>query len=165
MNTRTLTMFMPVAAVLMTSALSGAAPADKFVPFSGSLQAEEPAVVQGSPPVSLLVTGNGSGIASHLGRFTITWSYTVIIAAGTGSGTLVFTAANGDQLFATAVGQSQPTTTPGVFSIREEFTITGGTGRFLNAEGHVLSERLTDQNTHFTSGSFHGAITSPGSAK
>jgi hypothetical protein len=153
-------------AVLLTAALAGpAAAAEKFVVFSGSLQANEPFVFQGPPPGFLLVTGTGGGIAIHLGRFTITWSFTVNVADGTGSGPLVFTAANGDQVFATAVGASEPTNTPGVFRIREVFTISGGSGRFLNAQGSVITDRLTDLNTGFTSGSFHGTITSPGSAK
>ena len=157
--------FVPMAAALLTAAFAGSAAAQKLVPFSGSLQAQEPSVFQGPPPGFLLVTGSGGGVASHLGRFTITWNYTVNLADRTGSGTLVFTAANGDQVFATAAGEAEPTNTPGVSRIHEEFTITGGTGRFLNAQGNVTSERLTDQNTSFTSGSFHGTITSPGSTK
>jgi hypothetical protein len=157
-------LFLPVAAVLLTAALAGPAAAQKFVPFSGSLQANE--VPEPAPPPGfLVVNGSGGGIATHLGRFTITWHFTVNLADGTGSGALVLTGANGDQVFATAVGESAPTTTPGVFRIREVFTITGGTGRFSNAQGSVVTDRLTDLNTGFTSGSFHGTITSPGSAK
>jgi hypothetical protein len=89
----------------------------------------------------------------------------VILADGTGSGPVRYIAANGDQIFMTAVGQSEPTVTPGVFRITEINTITGGTGRFAGAKGSFMVERLTDLNTGLTSGSFHGTITSPGSAK
>jgi hypothetical protein len=150
-------------AVLLT-ALAVPAAAQKLVPFSGSLHANE-SIANAPTPGFFVATGSGGGIATHLGRFTITWSFTVNIAEGTGLGPLVFTAANGDEIFANAVGGSEPANTPGIFRVREIFTISGGTGRFLNAQGTVITDRLTDLNTGFTSGSFHGTITSPGSAK
>jgi hypothetical protein len=153
-----------MAAMLLALALAGAAMADdKLVPFSGSLQAHESATFPG--PGTLVADGSGEGIATHLGRFTLTWHFTVNTVAGTGTGPVHFIAANGDSIFATAAGQSEPTSTPGVFHIMEVQTVTGGTGRFANATGSFIVERLTDLNTGFTSGSFHGAITSPGSAK
>jgi hypothetical protein len=108
--------------------------------------------------------GSGGGIATHLGQFTLTWEFTVIIADGTGSGPVRFSAANGDEIFATAAGTSEPTSTPGVFHIMEVQTITGGTGRFANAKGTFIVDRFTDLNTGLTSGSFNGTITSPGEA-
>jgi len=147
------------------SAASKAAAADKLVPFKGSLHATETIVTPpGSPPVSFVADGSGGGIATHLGQFTLTWEFTVIIANGTGSGPVRFTAANGDEIFATAAGTSEPTSTPGVFHISEVETITGGTGRFANARGTFFVDRLTDLNTGLTSGSFNGTITSPGEA-
>src|SRR4051812_1525372 len=76
---------LPVAAVFLTAALAGPAAAQKFVPFSGSLQANEPPE-PAPPPGFLVVNGSGGGIATHLGRFTITWHFTVNLADGTGSG-------------------------------------------------------------------------------
>ena len=73
-------------------------------------------------------------------------------------------AANGDSIFTTIVGQGQPTDTPGVNRIAEINTITGGTGRFAGAVGSFTVERLVNLSTGFTSGSFHGTITSPGAA-
>jgi hypothetical protein len=157
---------LPMAAVLLTAALAGPAIADdKLVPFSGSLHAKETIVSQGMPPGTFVADGSGGGIATHLGLFTLTWKFTVIIADGTGTGPVHFIAANGDEIFTTSAGTSEPTSTPGVFHIMEVQTITGGTGRFANATGSFLVDRLTDLNTGLTSGSFHGAITSPGSAK
>jgi hypothetical protein len=150
-------------AVLLTTALAAPA-ADKLVPFNGWLHVNE-AIGAGPTPAFFVSTGTGGGIATHIGRFTITWSFTVNIEEGTGTGTLVFTAANGDQIHATGVGESAPTDTPRVFRVREVFTIDGGTGRFSNARGTISTDRLTDLNTGFTSGSFVGTITSPGSAK
>src|SRR5580765_6761982 len=149
------TIYLPMAAMLLIAASTGsAAAAEKPVPFSGSLQAVEISVFQGPPPGILLVDGSGSGIATHLGQFTLTWKFTVNLADGTGSGPVHFIAANGDAIFTTAAGVSEPTSTPGVFRIVEIQTISGGTGRFANAKGSFTVERLTDLNTGFTSGSF-----------
>lgn len=153
----------PMAAMLLTAALACPAWAEEQVPFSGSLQAHED-IVSEVPGISFVTDGTGEGIATHLGRFTLTWEFTVILADGTGSGSTRFIAANGDQIFMTVVGQSEPTGTPGVFRITEINTITGGTGRFAGAKGSFTVERLVDLTTGFTSGSFHGTITSPGSA-
>jgi hypothetical protein len=156
---------LPVAAMLLATALAGAAVADdKLVPFSGSLQAHESVTVPG--PGTLVADGSGEGIATHLGRFTLTWHFTVNTVAGSGTGPVHFIAANGDSIFTTTVGQSEPTSTPGVFHIMEVQTVTGGTGRFANAKGSFIVERLADLNHQpvLTSGSFHGTITSPGAA-
>lgn len=157
---------LPMAVILLTASLaSPAAAAEKPVPFSGSLQAVEISVFQGPPPGTLLVDGSGSGIATQLGKFTLTWKFTVNVADGTGSGPVIFIAANGDAIFYAALGRSEPTDTPGVFHIVEIETITGGTGRFAGAQGSFIVDRLTDLNTGLTSGSFHGTITSPGAAR
>jgi len=74
-------------------------------------------------------------------------------------------AANGDSIYTSVAGSSEMTATPGVFSITEVNTITGGTGRFDGAQGSFTVERLINLATGFTSGSFHGTITSPGAAK
>ena len=140
------------------------ASAGPLVPFSGSFQAHETTVAE-DPGISFVTDGSGDGIASHLGRFTIDWEFTVKLADGTGSGPARYIAANGDQLFMTAVGQSEPTAAPGVFRIVEVFTITGGTGRFDGAKGSFTTERLFDFATGLTSGSFHGTISSPGNRR
>ena len=158
--------YLPMAAMLLIAAFAGsAAAADKQVPFSGSLQAQETEVFP--TPGTLLSDGSGGGIATHLGRFTVTWKFTINLADGTGTGPVHFIAANGDEIFSTSVGVGVPTSTPGVVRIVEVQTITGGTGRFANAKGSFIVERLADLNHQpvLTSGSFHGTITSPGSAK
>jgi hypothetical protein len=159
-------LYLPVAAILLTAALAGPAPsAEKYVPFKGSLQVYEQIVFPDPPTGFFLVSGSGGGIATHLGRFTVTWEFAVNVADGRGTGPVHFVGANGDSIFTTTAGESEPTSTPGVFHIVEVQTITGGTGRFANASGVFTVDRLTDLNTGFTSGSFHGSITSPGSTK
>ncbi len=75
----------------------------------------------------------------------------------------MFTAANGDSLTATFTGQASPTATPGVLTIEETATITGGTGRFSDATGTFTAHRVFSQLTGVTTGSIEGWISSPGS--
>ena len=78
------------------------------------------------------------GVATHLGKFT---------AAFNEQGMVVFTAANGDQLFAqpTALG---PTEDPTVWHIEGNFV--GGTGRFEGADGTFSHDIIfTDAEGNF----------------
>jgi hypothetical protein len=159
------------AAVFLAFAFAGLAAADTLVPLKGSLQGQE--IDQPQPPVGppqeLLVDGTVTGIASHLGRFTMHYNVTVSnplapVAPSTGSAQL--TAINGDVIFATIIGQGVPAPDmPGFAQITEHFTIKGGTGRFAGAQGSFTVERLVELATGLTSGSFRGAITSPGAAQ
>jgi hypothetical protein len=73
-------------------------------------------------------------------------------------GEFTFVAANGDRVFATFTGQSSPTSVAGIVSIHEVAIITGGTGRFEGATGNFTIDRLVNQATHVSSGSFDGTI-------
>src|SRR5438094_104139 len=102
------------------------------LPLHGSLQTFETERVE-FPTV--FVQSTGEGTATHLGRFTLTFNVVVTLPAGTAIGEFTFVAANGDTLLATFTGQATPTAEPGVVSIHEVATITGGTGRFAGATG------------------------------
>ena len=65
---------------------------------------------------------------------------------------------NGDTLSATFTGQATPTSTPGLLTIVETATITGGTGRFSDATGTFTAQRVFNQLTGVTTGSFEGRI-------
>jgi len=145
--------YLQMAALFLTAALHGALAAEK--PFKGSFQAVETQAVQF--PI-LTVTGRGTGNATHLGKFTMTYEAEVNLLTRVGIGSVEFIAANGDRVFADIRGQSTPTGTPHVVSIVEVLTITGGTGRFAGANGTLISERLLDQVTGNTSGAFDGTI-------
>jgi hypothetical protein len=125
------------------------------LPFHGSLQAIETDVVV---PPTLLVNGTGSGTGTHLGRFTATFTATVTLATGSATGSISLTAANGDRVDATFVGQGTPTGEPNVATIEEVATITGGTGRFAGATGTFTIHRVLAQVTGVSSGSFDGMI-------
>jgi len=78
------------------------------------------------------------------------------------TGSYEFTAANGDTLIADVTGQFGPTAeNPRVLLSVETATITGGTGRFADATGTFTIERLFNQVTGLTTGSFEGTISSP----
>jgi len=128
------------------------------VPFKGRLDGT--ATITGGPPF-LSVSIEGTGNATHLGRFTVEIPHLVNTMNRTSTGTYQFTAANGDTLTAGFTGQAT-LTAPGVLSVVETATITGGTGRFAGATGSFSVERLFNQVTGLTTGSFEGTIPSPG---
>jgi hypothetical protein len=136
-----------------------AASARKQLPLKGSFQALE--TYQPNLP-TIFVTATGSGEATRLGRFTMSYEVTVNVQTGVGSGLSAhFVAANGDSLFAEGSGQATPTETPGVLKIVETYTITGGTGRFAGASGTFTVERMANQATGETSGTMGGTIILP----
>jgi len=156
-------MYVPMAAMILTAPLAVPTAAKDLVPFKGSIQGQEVDTPQGGPPpTSLMVVGSATGVATQFGQFSFTYEVTVNLANGTATGSARLIAANGDSVYTTIAGSSELTATPGVASITEINTITGGTGRFAGAQGSFTVERLVNLGTGFTSGSFHGTITSPG---
>ena len=131
---------------------------DQEVPFKGRLEGTA-TITPGSPFLSVSIEGTGN--ATHLGRFTVEIPHLVNPMNRTSIGTYEFTAANGDTLTAGFTGQAT-LTAPGVLSVVETATITGGTGRFAGASGSFTVERLFNQVTGLTTGSFEGTIPSPG---
>jgi hypothetical protein len=135
------------------------------VPFKGRVQGTE--VATPIDATHLSVTRTSTGNATHLGRFTAVALFVVDLTPGVGfgiaTGTVVFTAANGDTVIADTVGHATPTATPGVLSIAESGIITGGTGRFAGATGSYSGTGLLNGNS--SAASFEGTISSPGASK
>jgi hypothetical protein len=148
-------------ALLLTAALAGPAAAATGVPIRGSIQGVEIADVQFP---KIFVAGSGSGNATHLGRFTVTYEVEVDLLAHETFGSSVFTAANGDSVFTDIIGSGTPTENPDVHTVVEVHTITGGTGRFAGATGSFIKKSLLNLVSGVTSGSFDGTI-SFGAAK
>ena len=150
---------MPGSPTAPATATSGSAraqsPGVEQLPFHGSMEAVEVDVVV---PPSLQVNGTGTGTATHLGRFTSTFTATVSLATSSATGRIQFIAANGDRLDATFLGQGTPTAQPGVVSVEEVATVTGGTGRFANAGGEFTIQRVVIQATGVSTGSFDGTL-------
>ena len=148
-----------IAGLLVSAALVAAASMRKETPLKGSFKALE--TYQPDLPI-VHVTATGSGEATQLGHFTVSYQVDVNVQTGAGTGlSAQFVAANGDSLFADGSGQASPTGTPGTLNIVENYTITGGTGRYANASGTITVERVANQATGETSGTLSGNIMIP----
>jgi hypothetical protein len=143
----------PSSSGLLARGAPAGAPPD--VPLTGTLEGSYELEFVGP---TLLVTGEGTGNATQLGRFTFTYDELVDLATGTGTGTYELTAANGDTLTADWTGYGLPTDDPTVLSVVEHATITGGTGRLANASGTFTVERLFNFVTSSGPGSIEGAV-------
>ena len=154
-------MYLQMTAMFLTAALAGPAAAEQQVPFKGSIQAQETYELDlDALPPTRFVDASGSGHATHLGRFTVTYEHVVDLSRQprVGIGSAHFIAANGDSLFTEITSFGSPSGTPDVVRGVEEHTIVRGTGRFAGATGSFTLERLVSPVTGVTSGSFDGTI-------
>jgi hypothetical protein len=99
---------------------------------------------------------SGKGVGSHIGTFTLVEQnndegFPVI------TGTATITAANGDQIFANHTGLVQLFGN-GMADVNSEFTITGGTGRFIGATGGFESHGPANLALGTGSSVFEGTI-------
>lgn len=117
------------------------------------------AIEVGSPPPISVRHLEGEGTASHLGRFTVVADFTVNLVTLTGSGSVAFTAANGDVLTGTVTGVA--VVSGGIAAVTETVTITGGTGRFVGATGTLTVTRHVVLATGVSSGTIDGTIMLP----
>ena len=124
-------------------------------PFKGQVDAVETRTVV-FPNMSIERTGTGT--ATYLGRYTQHVVAQINLLTRASTGTATFTAANGDTLFTRVVGQATPTSTLGVLTVVEVYTITGGTGRFADATGSFTLRSTVTQATGVSSGTFSGVI-------
>jgi hypothetical protein len=139
-------LFVATAVVLCWPAQSLAAQGGTARPFKGHAEGR---VVAQIPPNQLVV--NYTGRASHLGKFTRTENL-FLNPDGTFTGTIVFTAANGDQLRLNLSGRFvSPTEAVGTYDF------TGGTGRFSDATGHATF-RATTPDGIIVEATFEGTI-------
>ena len=139
-------------ALSLTSIVVSAVAAE--TPFKGTVSAVETVVVA-FPTASL--TRDGTGTATYLGKYTVHIVMTINLPTLSSTGTATFTAANGDTLTANVAGQATRTG-PTTLSIIENYTITGGTGRFADATGSFTLESTVEQTTGVSSGTYSGVI-------
>lgn len=155
-----------VLAAVAVFGLTGAVAAQHPVPLKGTWQGSYTTTpVPPFPPQFVDVVLTATGNATQLGRFTAVFPHRVNVSTvpSTGVGTYTFTAANGDTLLADVVGHGM-VVAPGLLHVVEMGTISGGTGRFADASGEFVTERLLDQINLTTIGFFEGTISSPGAA-
>jgi hypothetical protein len=121
------------------------------VPIRGTCETEiQPAEPVGPGVIRQLDVGTCR--ISHLGMSTLVSDKLINLVEGTQTADANFTAANGDMLYATGSGTNSMTA-PGQVAFRVELTFTGGTGRFSNATGMVVSEgvaNLAKAEAHLT---------------
>jgi hypothetical protein len=123
----------------------------------------------------LLVSLEGGGTATHVGKYTIVNSHCVDPSTGAlTNGTFIKTAANGDKIFGTYTGSTsiiQPPAPIGIFSVAGTLSFTGGTGRFAGATGTAtMNGSLQSDFSQATVPTevtlvMIGSISSPGSNK
>jgi hypothetical protein len=129
-------------------------------PFKGS--ADEQAI--SAVPVdedTVFVTTVGEGQATHLGHFTFVSPHLSGLSDFSIDGTQLFTAANGDELRATLLGNLAPVVdaTGHVYLVGDVTgTITGGTGRFANATGTFTLHIEFDTETFHSISTIDGTI-------
>jgi hypothetical protein len=115
-------------------------------PFRGTATGEVTGVGESG---ELIITYTGQ--ATHLGNFTRE-ERLFLNPDGTFTGTMVFTAANGDELWVEFTGAFvSPTTAVG------SYTFVGGTGRFRDATGSAEFEAVTPDGVNVTA-TFEGTI-------
>jgi hypothetical protein len=141
-----------VAAMIALGLVGIAFAADPPRPIQGTGAGTLSAPVPHPDGVHLIITGVASGEASHLGAFTREETVLLDPVAGVLEGSLVYTAANGDELRATFSGGF---IAPGVAVGTYQFT--GGTGRFVNASGTAVFQAETLDFVDFTV-TFSGTI-------
>ena len=144
--------------VLASTTFAAPAAAETEFLLKGSFEATE---TQQVVFPTAFIDATGVGTATHLGLFTYRLEAELYIPTLTASASATLIAANGDMIFGEGSGQGTPTGTPGIVSIVEMYTITGGTGRFAGATGNFRVERLINRATFASSGTISGTIVLP----
>jgi hypothetical protein len=141
-----------VAALGATAAVAGhGVPFKATDTFSSALVGPAGQIVQ--------TVDQGSGIATHLGRYTMVASETVDFGASTVTGgEYTLTAANGDTVTGTYSGHIFP----GLTGYLVSGPVTGGTGRFAGATGTITLHGTFDPLTFTGSDVITGTISAPG---
>ncbi len=117
-----------------------------------------------TPGTPTTLTGTATGHYEHLGKTTILAKATITGASECGGFTATeedtFTAANGDQIFATANDIACPTSSPNTIQLTASSTITGGTGLFVHASGSFTTQvSAATASPTATTGTSTGATT------
>jgi hypothetical protein len=145
-------------ALTLLVAVSAPVAASDEVTFKGRLAGTVIVTPLEPPMASVLI--DASGTASGLGSFSVQVPHLVNQATRIGAGSYIFTAANGDTLTAEFSGEAT-LVAPGILSVHETATISGGTGRFAGAIGSFTVDRTFYLSTGETVGSFAGTISPP----
>jgi PEP-CTERM motif len=142
---------------VLAAAPAHATPQAFSAAWQGTSQIVE--VIDAGPPVvRFQTTALGSGTFDLVAYAS---EDIVNMATGAGTGTNVFTAANGDRLFGSFSVQIVPTAVPGTVDLLGLTTFTGGTGLFAGATGSADfsgTAVFTSPTTALASLNFDGSV-------
>ena len=144
--------------VLATATLAAPAAGARELLLKGTVEATE---TQNVIFPNNYINLNGSGNATQLGLYTYSLQAVLDLRTLSATTTATFVAADGSTLSTKGTGQGALTETPGIVSIVETLTITGGTGRFEGASGNITIQRLVNRATLASSGTIDGLIVLP----
>jgi len=170
-----LTLAAALALVVAVPTSAGQGPAMETLPFRATFttlqtgmddSGGDPGAVRCDPPAvgpaAWFSTFDGHGNGTHLGRYS---EHNTHCAYATGPTTGMFneglstiTTANGDTLTLSYGGTWVLDLAAGTATIAEDWTITGGSGRFLNASGSGTLDLLQSLATGAGVGHVSGAI-------
>jgi len=144
------------------SALKGAK--KHTVPFRAKF-AQQQTHFEGVFPV-IYVEMEGEGKATHLGKTSIwvgqDWDFSDFAKPGEGAAEVIFTAANGDELYADLYAfnatEVDELGNPVLATIWGSGEFTGGTGRFLDASGPYTLNAYYDFGTGDSEAFYNGKI-------
>jgi hypothetical protein len=128
------------------------------IPFKGTLQSNES---YRTIFPTMFVTATGSGEVTLLGQITVHYQTKVNLSDLSQSGSVSLAGISGDSILAKGVGQAIEDRRPGMFSVVEIYTITGGTGRFARVSGSLTLKRRVSVTGGISSGSLEGYIVLP----
>jgi len=124
----------------------------------GTMQSNETSVTV-FPTMS--ITAVGTGDATQLGHFTISYHTEVNLLDLSVVETAQWNGTSGNTLNIKAVGQATEDRTPGMLKLIEIYTITGGSGRLTGVSGTLTVNRVVSATTGVTSSTFEGYLLLP----
>lgn len=173
-STTRASIYLPMAAMIMTAIIAVPVAAQQQIPFKGIFQGQDSHDILAPGDTAVVIRTTAKGTGTHLGQFQLTREITGNLVNFTDTGTAQWAAPNGDSIDTTVAGQAELSEAPaGYLKVTEIHTVIGGTGRFTGAQGSFIvelwhklepSEVADGVQTHDIFGAFHGAISSPGKA-
>ena len=140
-----------LAGMSATAASAAARAGAPAVPFKYSVSGTVTLTSPPPPGPGSTLTLTGAGNASHLGKASYKGSVVIDTISGTGvitdTLTETLTAANGETLTILCHQVATPVSS-GVYKGTDQWTVTGGTGRFRGATGSGSGNTHIDLNTH-----------------
>jgi hypothetical protein len=137
------TLFATLVGVSLVLAFGTGFSSAKEVPMTGWGSGVITSFVPG--PTGVSITAEGSGYATHLGKFTRTETILLDPATGGLTGSIDFIAADGSELHCEFTGGFT-----GAGTAAGTYTFDGGTGRFENASGEAAFSIVQSDPANFT---------------